>query len=102
MLHQLRSHAIKYISGEICKTMKLEEFRELSISHRASILHEEGKFLAKRNSQTFQVDLYKVHSFYVEIWNNTIHGILMDISAFDDDIFLKPYLDEFSISELAN
>lgn len=80
--------------------MRLSEFKELSLSHKAAIVDELGTFITFRTAQTFQVDLYRVHNFYVEIWNNTIHGILMEITAFDDDAFLKPYLDNLSIEEL--
>lgn len=82
--------------------MKLIEFLELSISNRASILADEGEYLVKREAQTFQVELYRLHSFYVEVWNNTIHGILMDIHAFDDPEFLKPYLDELDLEQFLN
>lgn len=80
--------------------ISLAEFRELSLSHRADLVQEEGRFIAKRVGQTFQVDLYRVYNFYVEIWNNTIHGILMNIDGFEDEQFLKPYLDDFNLEDL--
>lgn len=80
--------------------MKLHEFRELSLSNRADVVQSKGKFLASRSAQTFQVDLYRIENFYVEIWNNTIHGILMNIDGFDDEQFLKPYLDDIDVEAL--
>ncbi|MFN3343214.1 MAG: hypothetical protein ACK40M_10985 [Flavobacteriales bacterium] len=80
--------------------MNLDEFRELSLSHRADLVQAEGKFIASRSAQTFHVDLYRVRNFYVEIWNNTIHGILMQIDGFEDDQFLKPYLDDINVKDL--
>jgi hypothetical protein len=72
------------------------EFNELSLSLRAELVEQEGKFLVSRTGLTYHVDLYRLDDFYVEIWNNTIHGILMNIHAFRDEEFLKPYLDNIS------
>jgi len=80
--------------------ISLDEFRRLSISIRADIVQERGKFIASRTGNTFQVDLYRVDGFYVEIWNNTIHGMLMNIDGFDDEAFLKPYLDDLDLNAM--
>ena len=79
--------------------MDLREFLELNMASRLREVEEKGVFLFYRTGATYRVDLFRLGSFYVEIWNNTIHGILMEVNAFSDESYLKPYLDQMSVPD---
>lgn len=80
--------------------MKLSEFVLLPEDQKVCILWREAKIIAERKERTYNVFLYQVYSFYVEVWHS---GNLMNnykLRSFSTTEELEPYLEKINISEL--
>jgi hypothetical protein len=79
--------------------MTLYEFIALGETEKA-ILMREGVFIIDRKDGEFNVELYNLGEFFVEIFYNTNENKVTSLKPFKTKRFLEPYLHEVSLSEI--
>lgn len=80
--------------------MTLDKFILLTEDQRISILWSEAKIIAERKERGYNVFLYQVYSFYIEVWHscNVMNNYkLRSFSSIDE---LDPYLEQIDIAEI--
>jgi len=74
--------------------MTIDQFRKLNETRQALALWERGVKLASRDEPEFEVTLYQIDGFYVELYYNQKDKMFMRLRCFSNVNLLKPYLDE--------
>ncbi len=80
--------------------MLLHEFKYQEKQKKQQLLFDNGVFLASRFIKDYQLVLYAVDSFYVEVYFDLEHQQIGYIKAFSSTDDLMPYLDSIEISSL--
>jgi hypothetical protein len=80
--------------------MLLHEFKYQEKHKKTKLLIDNGVFLASRFVPRYQLLLYAVDSFYVEVHVDMEHEMLTYFKAFSNVDDLEPYLDQVDISSL--
>ena len=80
--------------------MKLDEFVLLTEDQRISVLWREAKMVAQRNDDNYNIFLYQVYSFYIEVWYSKNLMNIYNLKSFSNTDLLEPYLEEINISSL--
>lgn len=78
--------------------MTLDEFTLLDEAEQAGALIDHGIFIAERTYKNFDIFLYQVGSFYVEIYHNLNFNMMQGMRSFEDSEALEPYLEAIDIS----
>ena len=78
--------------------MTLDEFSLLDEPKQAEALIEHGIFIAERHYKNFNIFLYQIDNFYVEIFHNLNFNMMQGMRSFADDEALEPYLESIDIS----
>lgn len=82
--------------------MNLDEFALLTEDQRISILWREAKIIAQRKEDDYNVFLYQVYSFYIEVWYSCNLMNIYSLKSFSSTEELDPYLEQVDISSLIN
>jgi hypothetical protein len=61
--------------------MTENQFQEFSMHDKGILLFTEGKYLLSRNPEGFQVDLYSLYDFFVEVQLNMERTHILKINA---------------------
>jgi hypothetical protein len=80
--------------------MTPRDFNSLDELTQAEILLERGVLVAERIYKNFEIMLYQVHEFYVEVYYHTRFKMIQGFRAFASMKALDPYLEEIDISSL--
>ena len=80
--------------------MKLRDFKYQVKEKKKQLLFDNGVYLAKRKVDEFDVYLYQVHSFYVEVYFYEDYEDLGYMRAFSSTDNLLPYFTQIDISGL--
>ena len=78
--------------------MTLDEFTLLNEAKQAEALIDHGTFIAERTYKNFDIFLYQIDNFYVEIYHNLNYNMMQGMRSFADDDALEPYLESIDIS----
>ena len=78
--------------------MTLDEFTILDDSKQAEALIDRGSFIAERHYKNFNIFLYQIDNFYVEIFHNLNFNMMQGMRSFEDFDALEPYLEAIDIS----
>ena len=81
--------------------MLLHEFKYQEKRKKSMLLIENGIYLACRYVPGYQLLLFAVDSFYVEVHYDTEHDLLTYFKAFSNVDELEPYLDQVDISAVS-
>lgn len=81
--------------------MLLHEFKYQEKQKKQEMLFENGVFLASRFIKDYQLILFAVDSFYVELYFDLEHQEVGYIKAFSSTDELMPYLEKIEILALA-
>lgn len=82
--------------------MTLHQFNRLSEDKQRETLINDGILLAKRSYVQYNIALFQVEGFYIEVWytkQGLDIGLVRGFSSTDE---LDPYLDEININELVH
>lgn len=77
--------------------MKPEEFNLLTEDQKISVLWRRAKIVAERKLNNYNVFLYQVDSFYIEVWYSFNLMNIHNIRSFTDTAELQPYLERIII-----
>lgn len=80
--------------------MKLSEYNQLRLSEQASYLSRKGVYLMTKEDHHFNISLYSVDSFFVELWADTQGEGVFTIIAFKDADNIHFYTEEIPLGEL--
>ena len=80
--------------------MKPQHFDMLEQTEKAQFLLCKGVEVGKRQYKGFDIHLFQVHGFYVEIFCHRTTGSINAVRAFDDLELLEPYLADISLEDL--
>jgi hypothetical protein len=70
-------------------------FNKLSLDQRIGMLELNGSYLMIRSCDHFNVLLYGLSGFYVEVWQ-TLNYDICSVQCISDDDVVQLYLDELS------
>jgi hypothetical protein len=80
--------------------MQLHEFKYQEKQRKKELLFENGVYLATRFIKNYQLLLYSVASFYVEVYFDYFEEEIGYMKAFSSTEELSPYLEMIDISAL--
>ena len=80
--------------------MTIEEFQVMEKCQREKLLFDDGVYLASRQEPEFVIDLYQIHSFYIEAFYHHSKKRLIYLRAFSTTDELTPYLLHVDLSPL--
>ena len=81
--------------------MLLHEFKYQEKQKKQQLLFENGIYLASRFIKDYQLVLFAVDSFYVEVYFDLEHEQVGYIKAFSSTDELMPYLSSIDITAIA-
>jgi hypothetical protein len=82
--------------------MLLKDFKFVNKHTKAKLLAKKGVFLAKRWQEEYEVLLFQLGSFYVEVFYNLEEEEIGYIRIFESTDLLQPYLNRIDISALVH
>jgi hypothetical protein len=82
--------------------MTAQEFNRLEYSDKVEVLWSGGVHLASRESIFFDILLYQVHGFYIEVVYNRVDRKIVKMRTFSSTKLLEPYLAEVDISAVTS
>ena len=80
--------------------VRLHEFKYQEKHKKTELLSKYGVYLASRLNRGYQVLLFSVSTFYVEVYFDLEHEIMSYIRAFSGSEDLDPYLEGIDIAGL--
>jgi hypothetical protein len=80
--------------------MHIFDFHRLSEKQQLDSLEETGVFIAERNGAFYNIKLYQIDSFYVELYYHTHFIVVVYINCFTNTDCLDPYLENIDIDAL--
>lgn len=75
------------------------EFNRLKLAERYELLTEEGRFVASRFFEGFNVHLFTLFGFYVEMWQRISISNVVYIEVVNNDETLKLYLGNIDLKK---
>lgn len=75
------------------------EFNRLNLGKRYELLTEEGRFIASRFFEGFNVHLFAVYGFYVEMWQRISISQVVYIEVVNNDETLKLYIENIDLKK---
>lgn len=79
--------------------MTLKEFRQLSLEKQIALLKQAVR-IGNREGGNFTAFLYKMHSFYIEVFHHKKYRYIYAIDGFDEVDKLDPYLNKLELPKL--
>lgn len=81
--------------------MTVFNFNELSEKLQLDTLEQNGVLIAERKGAFFyQVRLYQLEGFYVELYFHTHFNVVVNINCFTNTDCLDPYLENIDVDAL--
>lgn len=72
-----------------------QEFDKLNLSEKFELLHNEGEFIASRQTTAYFVHLFALDGAYIEMWMSIELNMLTWIEILENDETLKMYAAQF-------
>ncbi|HZF65149.1 MAG TPA: hypothetical protein VEZ55_11710 [Chitinophagaceae bacterium] len=80
--------------------MNIFQYTQLTTGQKQDVLEKAGVLLAERERSFYQIKLYQVEEFYVEVYLHSHFNVVVNINAFTNVDCLDPYLQSINIDEL--
>lgn len=81
--------------------IKGEEFKKLSLEKKYILLKSEGNYVSSRYYRGFQVHLYGLNNFYVEVWQRVGLEDIIWIEVVNNNATINSYLDNIDLDDLS-
>lgn len=78
--------------------MNFNNFNLLDRDQQSKLLWQDGVRIADMQNKKYQLSLYQLKSFYVEVWYHIKQNKIIRYRTFSDTDELLPYLNEMEIS----
>jgi hypothetical protein len=82
--------------------MTLYEFNALTDTDKANTVWNDGEFVGDRLQEFYNVLLYQVHAFYVELFYNPEANEIVHLRSFSSTDQVEPYLTKIDLQGLIN
>ncbi len=79
-----------------CERMTIYEFNKLNDSEKAEVVWD-GTLIGDRTDDIYNILLYQVDSFYVEVFYQKKRNIIKRIRSFSSTDQLQPYLEKMDL-----
>ncbi len=79
--------------------MNIYQFIELSTEEQVNTIWQ-GTFVGNRNYKGFNVVLYSIENFFVEVFYNQTENAISQIRPFKSMTRLMPYIETLDLTEL--
>ncbi|TMI63724.1 MAG: hypothetical protein E6H07_13220 [Bacteroidetes bacterium] len=83
----------------LCEIMTLYQFNMLNKTKQAEAVWN-GVHIGEREDGPYNILLYQVHSFYVEVYYHRPHNSIIKFRSFSSTTQLAPYLEKIDIMHL--
>ena len=80
--------------------LSLQEFASLPVDLQSNYLWDNGGFLTSHHDHRYCSNLYSLHSYFVEVWYDTVLNQIHAITAFTTSRRLETYVKSVSITNL--
>ncbi len=80
--------------------MMVFHFHQLSEKEQLDTLEESGVFIAERHRPFYNIKLYQIDGFYVELYHHTHFNVVVNINCFTNTDCLDPYLQSIDVEAL--
>ncbi len=80
--------------------MRLAQFKMLNEEEQFDVIEQQGIFLTEREDAFYNIRLYHVENFYVELYCHTHFNVIVRSKAFSTPQLLDPYLNNIDIDGL--
>lgn len=80
--------------------MMVFHFHQLSEKEQLDILEESGVFIAERQRPFYNIKLFQLDGFYVELFYHTHFNVVVNINCFTNTDCLGPYLQSIDVEAL--
>ena len=80
--------------------MNIFDFHRLNEKQQLDTLEKSGVFIAEMNGPYYNIKLYQVNGFYVELYFHTHFNVVVNINCFTNTDCLDPYLENIRLDEL--
>jgi hypothetical protein len=81
--------------------MKVMDFNLLDEVKQAEVLLQHGVLLTERVYKEFQIVLYQVHHFYVEVYFHKTYEMIQGFRGFENMSHLDPFLSNINLNDLS-
>jgi hypothetical protein len=78
----------------------MQDFELIDTVDKIDLIIDEGVILASRKNGYFDISLFQIDSFYVEVYLHTGQGKISLVRCFDDADGLDGYLSNIDIDDL--
>ena len=80
--------------------MNVFDFHRLNEKQQLDTLEEAGVFIAERDGAYYNIKLYQLDGFYVELYFHTHFNVVVNINCFTNTDCLDPYLESIDVDAL--
>ena len=80
--------------------MNVFDFHGLSEKQQLDTLEETGVFIAERQRPFYNIKLYQLEGFYVELYYHTHFNVIVNVNCFSNTDCLDPYLQSINLDAL--
>ena len=80
--------------------MNVFDFNGLSEKQQLDTLEETGVFIAERQRPFYDIKLYQLEGFYVELYYHTHFNVIVNVNCFSNTDCLEPYLQSIDLDAL--
>ena len=80
--------------------MNLATYKLLNEDEQFEIIERRGVYLAERDHSFYNIRLYQIDGFYVEIFCHTHFNVIVRTKSFSSTKFLEVYLDKINVEGL--
>ena len=77
--------------------MNVFDFHRLSEKQQLDTLENSGVFIAERDGAFYNIKLYQIEGFYVELYFHTHFNVVVNINCFTNTDCLDPYLESIDL-----
>lgn len=80
--------------------MNVFVFHKLPEKHQLDTLEDQGVLIAERDGAFYNIKLYQIDGFYVELYFHTHFNVVVNINCFTNTDCLDPYLESIDLDAL--
>lgn len=81
-------------------TLPKEKYLQLPLALKHKIVEEKGNYITRRRYLTYNVELFELRDFYVEVGRSMLTNQIHWISCPDNEKVFEAYLKDIKVEEL--
>lgn len=77
-----------------------KKYNSLPLALKYKVVEEVGNYITRRRHLTYNIELFELHDYYVEVWRSIATNQIYWIECPDNDYVYKQYVDQIKLEEL--